>query len=159
MRTSRIARAIGAIVVGASVFATACGGGDATPRVGEGVSTDQADIDAALAFSGVRLPPGAKVLGVLHAAALDETYELSLTTPPGELPELLAESKVSAEFVPGDPGYKNVIAGPEPAKVPLVETADDDEYVNPDGEVVDRTITVDKRDPALFYVHVLAASD
>lgn len=97
------------------------------------------------------------MIGVEHESALDEYYDLSLSTDDHGVQVLLNESHFMAPLKGGFVQYPEVAAGPQLEESPLVTTTKDRSRA-PDGRPTARHARVDKRDPSKVYVHIKVAT-
>ncbi|MGC0363623.1 hypothetical protein ABH922_001607 [Rhodococcus sp. 27YEA15] len=146
-----------AVLIAITVSATGCGGepGDADSRSTRHSTGTVADITTeAVDFSGIAIPEGVTVLAAHTESALDTLYQLTLLTDPEGLTKFLSASNFTTPLTKGGVTFLSPIAGPRLDTSPsVVETWD--RIQRPNGQLVNRSVTVDERDATTRYIHLM----
>lgn len=120
-----------------------------------GASTEPAAVQEALRFGEVVLPPSAKVLGVREEGGQDKLFVLAIALAAGEIDDLLSGSGFTAQLRPGERVFMPPVEGFDPNSGADIASGED--RLPADGERthgVDRTVLVNRSDPAAPIVHM-----
>lgn len=119
-------------------------------------TTDPAVVEEAMAFGGIVLPPSATVLGVrIDRGGPDTIVVAALQMPAADVDELLIESRFTVPLVPGRSVGMPALLGYDPDNSPDSASADDSlPPVDGRSYTVNRTVSVDRADPARPIVHL-----
>lgn len=142
---------VAALLVAGVAMISGCAGGEAR----EDHPPDAAHVNDALAFSGIAMPPGTRVLGVDGEHGLDQMYKLAVSVDAQAVDRMLTDSGLTVALVPGRQPSQPPVDGVALGSV--VASASDELPPGPGREsTVFREILVDRTDPAKPVVHVWA---
>ena len=148
-----------AVGVGAGGLAACSAGGDKEDGLSErgttGANSEHATLQEALRFGDVVLPPSAKVLGVREESGQDELFVLAIKLAPNEIDDLLSGSGFTTQLRPGERVFMQPVEGLDPNAGSDIASAEDRLPAGGNrAQGVNRTILVNRSDPAAPIVHV-----